>query len=105
MKTCRHSPGIEHCLHRRQLGRIFKRLLPKRPPLFLRLHFPRALLLYLQAKRFFPRCLVIGTPRRKKASWVKSKNYEVYSRFPAFFLRLEGAGKQFAAARLAFLRT
>src|SRR5258708_35867411 len=33
----------------------------------------------------------------QKASWVKSKNYEVYSR-SRLFLRLQGAGQQFAAA-------
>jgi hypothetical protein len=59
-------------------------------------YVPAGSLLYLQAKDF---STLLGdwNASTQKASWVKSKNYEVYSR-SRLFLRLQGAGEQFAAA-------
>jgi hypothetical protein len=72
----------------------FQALTPEGPPLS---HcVPAGSLLYLQA-RDFSALLGDWNASPQKASWVKSKNYEVYSR-SRLFLRLEGAGKQFAAA-------
>jgi hypothetical protein len=72
----------------------FQALAPEEPPLSR--YVPAGSLLYLQAKDF---SALLGdwNGSLQKASWVKSKNYEVYSR-SRLFLRLEGAGKQFAAA-------
>jgi hypothetical protein len=71
----------------------FQALAPEAPPLSR--YVPAGSLLYLQAKDF---SALLGdwNASPQKASWVKSKNYEVYSR-SRLFLRLEGAGKQFAA--------
>src|SRR5882762_968723 len=71
----------------------FQALAPEPPPLSR--YIPAGSLLYLQAKDF---SALLGdwNASPQKASWVKSKNYEVYSR-SRLFLRLEGAGKQFAA--------
>src|SRR6266481_1637233 len=72
----------------------FQALAPEPPPLSR--YVPAGPLLYLQTKDF---STLLGdwNASPQKASWVKSKNYEVYSR-SRLFLRLEGAGKQFAAA-------
>jgi hypothetical protein len=69
-------------------------LAPEAPPLS---HYvPAGSLLYLQAKDF---SALLGdwNASPQKASWVQSKNYEVYSR-SRLFLRLQGASNQFAAA-------
>src|SRR5712691_3801924 len=72
----------------------FQALAPEAPPLSR--YVPAGSLLYLQAKDF---SALLGdwNASPQKASWVKSKNYEVYSR-SRLFLRLQGASKQFAAA-------
>src|SRR5258708_17746744 len=72
----------------------FHALLPKPPPLSR--YVPAGPLLYLQTKDF---STLLGdwSASPQKASWVKSKNYEVYPR-PRLFLRLQGASDQFAAA-------
>ena len=72
----------------------FQALAPEAPPLSR--YVPAGSLLYLQA-RDFSALLGDWNASPQKASWVKSKNYEVYSR-SRLFLRLESAGKQFAAA-------
>ncbi len=72
----------------------FQALAPEVPPLSR--YVPAGSLLYLQAKDFSA-LLSDWNASPQEASWVKSKNYEVYSR-SRLFLRLEGAGKQFAAA-------
>src|SRR5882724_7766951 len=72
----------------------FQTLAPQPPPLSR--YVPAGSLLYLQA-RDFSALLGDWNAAPQKASWVKSKNYEVYSR-SRLFLRLQGAGKQFAAA-------
>src|SRR5258708_8769232 len=72
----------------------FQTLAPETPPLS---HYvPAGSLLYLQAKDF---SALLGdwNASPQKASWVQSKNYEVYSR-SRLFLRLQGASNQFAAA-------
>jgi hypothetical protein len=72
----------------------FQALAPEAPPLSR--YVPAGSLLYLEAKDFSS---LLGdwkaSPQR--ASWVNSKNYEVYSR-SRLFLRLQGASEQFAAA-------
>src|SRR5260370_11840341 len=72
----------------------FQALAPEPPPLSR--YVPAGSLLYLQAKDF---SALLGdwNASTQKASWVNSKNYEVYSR-SRLFLRLQGAGQQFAAA-------
>src|SRR5260370_793504 len=72
----------------------FQALGPEAPPLSR--YVPAGSLLYLQAKDF---SALLGdwNASPQKASWVKSKNYEVYSR-SRLFLRLQGASQQFAAA-------
>src|SRR6267142_110634 len=72
----------------------FQALTPEAPPLSR--YVPVGSLLYLQAKDFSS-LLGDWNASPQKASWVNSKNYEVYSR-SRLFLRLEGAGEQFAAA-------
>ncbi len=72
----------------------FQALAPEPPPLSR--YVPAGSLLYLQAKDF-PTLLGDWNASPEKASWVKSKNYEVYSR-SRLFLRLQGASQQFAAA-------
>src|SRR5437879_7645965 len=72
----------------------FQALAPEPPPLSR--YIPAGSLLYLQAKDFSA-LLRDWNASPQKASWVKSKNYEVYSR-SRLFLRLQGAGDQFAAA-------
>jgi hypothetical protein len=72
----------------------FQTLAPETPPLS---HYvPAGSLLYLQAKDFSA-LLGDSNASPQKASWVQSKNYEVYSR-SRLFLRLQGASNQFAAA-------
>src|SRR5467141_5428573 len=72
----------------------FQALAPDAPPLSR--YIPAGSLLYLQARDF---SVLVGdwNASPQKASWAKSKNYEVYSR-SRLFLRLQGAGQQFAAA-------
>jgi hypothetical protein len=72
----------------------FQALAPEAPPLSR--YVPAGSLLYLQARDF---SALVGdwNASPQKAGWVKSKNYEVYSR-SRLFLRLQGAGEQFAAA-------
>src|SRR5712692_10489720 len=72
----------------------FQALAPEAPPLSR--YVPAGSLLYLQAKDF---SALLGdwNASPQKASWVHSKNYEVYSR-SRLFLRLQGASNQFAAA-------
>ncbi len=72
----------------------FHTLTPQPPPLSR--YVPAGSLLYLQAKDF---SALLGdwNVSPQKASWLKSKNYEVYSR-SRLFLRLQGASEQFAAA-------
>ena len=72
----------------------FQALAPEPPPLSR--YVPAGPLLYLQAKDF---STLLGdwNTSPQKASWVKSKNYQVYSR-SRLFLRLQGASDQFAAA-------
>ncbi len=72
----------------------FQALAPEPPPLSR--YVPAGSLLYLQAKDFSA-LLSDWNASTQKASWVNSKNYEVYSR-SRLFLRLQGAGQQFAAA-------
>src|SRR5713226_4687143 len=72
----------------------FQALAPEPPPLSC--YVPAGSLLYLQAKDF-SELLGVWNASPQKASWVKSKNYEVYSR-SRLFLRLQGASDQFAAA-------
>jgi len=71
-----------------------KALAPEPPPLSR--YVPAGPLLYLQTKDF---STLLGdwNASPQKPSWVKSKNYEVYSR-SRLFLRLQGASDQFAAA-------
>jgi hypothetical protein len=71
----------------------FQTLAPEAP---LSHYVPAGSLLYLQAKDF---SALLGdwNSSPQKASWVQSKNYEVYSR-SRLFLRLQGASDQFAAA-------
>jgi len=71
----------------------FQALAPEPPPLSR--YVPAGPLLYLQAKDF---STLLGdwNTSPQKASWVKSKNYQVYSR-SRLFLRLQGASDQFAA--------
>jgi len=72
----------------------FQALAPEPPPLSR--YVPAGPLLYLQTKDF---STLLGdwNASPQKPSWVKSKNYEVYSR-SRLFLRLQGASDQFAAA-------
>ncbi len=72
----------------------FQALAPEPAPLSR--YVPAGSLLYLQAKDF---SALLGdwNASAQKASWVNSKNYEVYSR-SRLFLRLQGASQQFAAA-------
>ncbi len=72
----------------------FRALAPDEPPISR--YLPAGSLLYLQASDF---SALVGNwnASPQKASWIKSKNYEVYSR-SRLFLRLQGAGEQFAAA-------
>src|SRR6266478_2912410 len=72
----------------------FQALAPDEPPISR--YIPAGSLLYLQARDF---SALVGdwNASPQNASWVKSKNYEVYSR-SRLFLRLQGAGEQFAAA-------
>jgi hypothetical protein len=72
----------------------FQALAPEGPPLSR--YVPAGSLLYLQAKDV---SALLGdwNSSPQKSSWVNSKNYEVYSR-SRLFLRLQGAGEQFAAA-------
>ena len=72
----------------------FRALAPDEPPISR--YVPAGSLLYLQASDF---SALVGNwnASPQKASWTKSKNYEVYSR-SRLFLRLQGAGEQFAAA-------
>src|SRR6266851_4535054 len=72
----------------------FQALAPEPPPLSR--YVPAGSLLYLQA-RDFSALLADWNASSEKASWAKSKNYEVYSR-SRLFLRLQGASQQFAAA-------
>ena len=72
----------------------FQALTPEAPSLSR--YVPAGSLLYLQAKDFSS-LLGDWNASPQKASWVNSKNYEVYSR-SRLFLRLQGAGDQFAAA-------
>jgi len=72
----------------------FQALATEPPPLSR--YVPAGSLLYLQAKDF-SELLGVWNASPQKASWVKSKNYEVYSR-SRLFLRLQGASDQFAAA-------
>jgi hypothetical protein len=72
----------------------YQALAPEAPPLSR--YVPAGSLLYLQA-RDFSALLGDWNGSPQKASWVKSKNYEVYSR-SRLFLRLQGAGEQFATA-------
>ncbi len=72
----------------------FQALAPEPPPLSR--YVPAGSLLYLQA-RDFSALLGDWNASSEKASWAKSKNYEVYSR-SRLFLRLQGASQQFAAA-------
>jgi hypothetical protein len=59
-------------------------------------YVPAGPLLYLEAKDFSS-LLADWNPSQPKKQWVKSSNYEVFSR-SRLFLRLAGAGDQFAAA-------
>ena len=59
-------------------------------------YVPAGPLLYLEAKDFSS-LLADWNSSQQKKQWVKSSNYEVFSR-SRLFLRLEGAGDQFAAA-------
>jgi hypothetical protein len=72
----------------------YQALAPETPPLSR--YVPGGSLLYLQARDFSE---LVGdwNASPQKASWAKSKNYEVYSR-SRLFLRLQRAGEQFAAA-------
>jgi hypothetical protein len=72
----------------------FQTLAPQ-PPALSR-YVPAGSSLYLEAKDF---SALLGdwNASPQKASWLRSKNYEVYSR-SRLFLRLQGAGEQFAAA-------
>jgi len=72
----------------------YQALAPEAAPLSR--YVPAGSLLYLQA-RDFSALLGDWNSSPQKASWVQSKNYEVYSR-SRLFLRLQGAGEQFAAA-------
>src|SRR5260370_24528212 len=72
----------------------FQALAPEPPPLSR--YVPAGSLLYLQAKDF-SELLGDWNASPQKASWVKSQNYEVYSRSRLFF-RLQAAIDQFAAA-------
>jgi hypothetical protein len=72
----------------------YQALAPEAPPLSR--YIPAGSMLYLQAKDFSS-LLADWNASPQKASWVTSKNYEVYSR-SRLFLRLQGAGEQFAAA-------
>jgi hypothetical protein len=72
----------------------FQALVPEGRPLSR--YVPAGSLLYLEAKDFSA-LLTDWSSSPQKAGWVKSKNYEVYSR-SRLFLRLAGAGEQFAAA-------
>jgi hypothetical protein len=72
----------------------FQALAPEAPSLSR--YVPAGSLLYLQA-RDFSSLLSDWNASPQRASWVNSKNYEVYSR-SRLFLRLQGAGEQFAAA-------
>jgi len=58
--------------------------------------FPAGAQLYLQAKDFSGQLSDWNSSRQKRA-WVQSANYQVFSR-SRLFLRLKGAGDQFAAA-------
>src|SRR6266481_4511029 len=72
----------------------FQILAPQPPPLSR--YVPAGSWLYLQAQDFSG---VLGdwNASPQKASWLRRKNYEVYSR-SRLFLRLQGASQQFAAA-------
>jgi len=59
-------------------------------------YVPGGPLLYLEAKDFSS-LLQDWNSSPQKAQWIQSSNYEVYSR-SRLFLRLKGAGDQFAAA-------
>ena len=66
------------------------------PPQPLSRYAPSGALLYLEARDFAP-LLSAWNSSREKQQWVKSANYEVFSRSRLFF-RLGGASDQFAAA-------
>jgi hypothetical protein len=72
----------------------FQALVPEGRPLSR--YVPAGSLLYLEAKDFSA-LLAEWSSSSQRAGWVKSKNYEVYSR-SRLSMRLEGAGEQFAAA-------
>jgi len=59
-------------------------------------YVPAGPLLYLEAKDFSS-LLADWNSSQQKKQWLKSSNYEVFSR-SRLFLRLDGAGDQFAAA-------
>jgi hypothetical protein len=67
---------------------------PSEPPLSK--YVPAGPLLYLEAKDFSA-LLADWNSSPQKKQWVKSSNYEVFSR-SRLFLRLDGAGEQFSAA-------
>jgi hypothetical protein len=67
---------------------------PSEPPLSK--YVPAGPLLYLEAKDFSA-LLADWNSSPQKKQWVESSNYEVFSR-SRLFLRLHGAGEQFAAA-------
>ena len=67
---------------------------PSEPPLSK--YVPAGPLLYLEAKDFSA-LLADWNSSPQKTQWVESSNYEVFSR-SRLFLRLHGAGEQFAAA-------
>jgi len=77
------------------LGRAaYQAAVPPPPPLSG--YTPAGALLYLEA-RDFSGLLGDWNSSAQKAQWVASANYEVFSR-SRLFLRLKGAGEQFAAA-------
>lgn len=66
------------------------------PPPELSAYMPAGALLYLEAKDFSAQVSDWNSSPQKRA-WIESDNYEVFSR-SRLFLRLKGAGGQFAAA-------
>ena len=67
-----------------------------RPPVALSNYVPAGALLYMEAKDFSGLLSDWNSSLQKRA-WAQSANYEVFSR-SRLFLRLKGAGDQFAAA-------
>jgi len=67
-----------------------------RPPVALSNYVPAGALLYMEAKDFSGLLSDWNSSPQKRA-WAQSANYEVFSR-SRLFLRLKGAGDQFAAA-------